>query len=140
MKISEIVKHIDELAPVQLSKTVIDMGWYDNSGLLVDMGGETDSVVFTLDMCYGAVELAKKVGAKLIVTHHPAIYHPIKSIVKSPTNKVSIIAPNPTLVPNKNREYSVNKTEIQYHGDFFRANKRTIGAPTDSIAPISLPA
>ena len=84
MKISEIVKHIDELAPVQLSKTVIDMGWYDNSGLLVDMGGETDSVVFTLDMCYGAVELAKKVGAKLIVTHHPAIYHPIKSIGQSP--------------------------------------------------------
>jgi dinuclear metal center YbgI/SA1388 family protein len=40
----------------------------------VDVGEEIRGVVFSLDFSWGAIEQAKKTGANLIVTHHPAIY------------------------------------------------------------------
>ncbi len=84
MIIKDIIAEVNKIAPLEFSKSAIDNGAYDNSGLLIDMGGETKSVVFTLDLCDGAVDLAIEKGAKLIVTHHPAIYRPIKNIKQSP--------------------------------------------------------
>lgn len=133
MKISEIVSQIDRLAPIDLSKKSIETGYYDNSGLLIDMDGETDSVVFTLDLCYGAVELAKKVGAKLIVTHHPAIYHPIKTIGKSPIaecmrNGISVMSNHLNLdIADEGVEYSLAKIVGAKHTEVLEKITETNG-------------
>ena len=81
MKLNEIYAIIDELAPFALSREYCEKyGMYDNSGSLLDCGGEIKGVLFSLDCSTAAVERAKSMGANLIVTHHPAIYTPIKEL------------------------------------------------------------
>ncbi|MDY4186630.1 MAG: Nif3-like dinuclear metal center hexameric protein [Candidatus Borkfalkiaceae bacterium] len=81
MKIKEIIEESERIAPLSYSFEAIEKGYYDNSGLLIDGGNnETDEVLFALDLTRGAFEAAKSAGAKLIFTHHPAIYKPIKNV------------------------------------------------------------
>ena len=81
MRSKEMFELIDRLAPFALSRAYCEAtGGYDNSGLLVDCGGEFESVLFSLDLSAAAVDRAKEIGAGLIVTHHPAIYGPIKNL------------------------------------------------------------
>ncbi len=81
MKLSEIYKIADELAPKALSDEMCaKYGFYDNSGILVNTGEEIKGIVCSLDLSKGAVDLALERGANLIITHHPAIYGKISSI------------------------------------------------------------
>lgn len=81
MKINEFYQKLNEVAPKELSdEYCAAYGAYDNSGLLVDTGEAVNKVLFALDLTDGAIEKAKADGANLIVTHHPAIYAPIKSV------------------------------------------------------------
>ena len=86
MKLSEIYKIADRLAPKKLSDDYCEKyGAYDNSGIIVDTGEEIDKILFSLDLTDEAVEKAIKDGAKLIVTHHPAIYGKISCLSVSDT-------------------------------------------------------
>ncbi len=71
-------KHINEIlnqvAPYELAE-----GW-DNCGLLVDCGGETDKILFALDVSGESVKKAKELGCGIIVSHHPAIFGGVKSL------------------------------------------------------------
>ena len=81
MTVSEIYKRLDEVAPKALSDEYCRLyGAYDNSGVLVDCGGEIQGVLFTLDLTSAAIEKAKSVGANLIVSHHPVIYGKIGEV------------------------------------------------------------
>ena len=81
MKLNEIYTLIDGVAPFSLSREYCDkFGYYDNSGVLVDCGEEITGALFSLDCSMSAVEAAKRAGANLIVTHHPAIFQPIKAL------------------------------------------------------------
>ena len=81
MKLSEIYKIADGLAPKRLSDEYCRLyGAYDNSGVLVDTGEEIRGVLFSLDLSGAAIAKAKEVGANLIITHHPAIYGKISHI------------------------------------------------------------
>lgn len=81
MKLNEIYALLDALAPKALSDEFCKTyGAYDNSGVLVDAGGEIDKALFSLDLSLAAVEEAKRAGAGLIVTHHPAVYSKIGGI------------------------------------------------------------
>ncbi len=81
MKLSEIYKIADDLAPKSLSDEMCARyGHYDNSGVLVDVDEEITGVVFALDLTTGAIDKAIATGANLIVTHHPAIYGKISRI------------------------------------------------------------
>ncbi len=81
MKLSEIYEIANALAPKSISDEMCaKYGWYDNSGILVDVGEEITGVVFSLDLSDGAIERALSVGANLILTHHPAIYGKISTI------------------------------------------------------------
>ncbi len=81
MKLKEIYELADLLAPFALSREYCEKyDAYDNSGILIDFGDEITSVLFSLDCSFAAVEEAKKAGAQLLFTHHPAIYLPIKSL------------------------------------------------------------
>ncbi len=81
MKLSEIYKIADEIAPKALSdEYCARYGAYDNSGVLIDTGDEVKSVLFSLDLSNAAIEKAIEAGANLIVTHHPAIYGKIDGV------------------------------------------------------------
>lgn len=75
MKLSEIYKIAEEIAPKKLSDEACQrLSLYDNSGILIDAGEDIEGAVFSLDLSFAAIEKAKRMGANLIVTHHPAIY------------------------------------------------------------------
>ena len=71
---------LDKIAPIKYSLMQIEQGDYDNSGILVKMHGEVESALFSLDLSVDAVKRAKRLKCDTIVTHHPAIYHPVKSL------------------------------------------------------------
>ncbi len=54
---------------------------YDNSGIMVDFGREIDRIAVALDITNAVVEYAVSQDAQLIVSHHPIIFRPIRSIV-----------------------------------------------------------
>ena len=99
MKLSEIYAVIDGVAPFSISREYCDrLGFYDNSGLLVDCGNEIESVLFSLDCSMRSAQKAKEVGVDLLVTHHPAIFQPIKAlrsdspVTECAKNGISIIS------------------------------------------------
>ena len=53
---------------------------WDNSGLLVYSGVESDSVLVCLDVTADVVEKAVEMAAKIIVSHHPVIFSGLKEI------------------------------------------------------------
>jgi len=53
---------------------------WDNSGLLVYSGEESESVLVCLDVTSDVVEKAVETGAKIIVSHHPVIFSGLKEI------------------------------------------------------------
>ncbi len=81
MTVQDLYKILDEVAPKSLSDEYCRAcGGYDNSGLLVDCGGEVKGVLFTLDLTKAAIEKAKAIDANVIVTHHPVIYGKIGDV------------------------------------------------------------
>lgn len=79
-KLDEFFSVLDRYAPLKISHKMIEKGDYDNSGIIVKCLDEVKSVLFSLDLSKLAVEKAKACGCDTIVTHHPAIYQPIKSL------------------------------------------------------------
>ena len=53
---------------------------WDNSGLLVYSGEESESVLVCLDVTADVVEKAVETGTKIIVSHHPVIFSGLKEI------------------------------------------------------------
>ena len=55
---------------------------FDNAGLLAgDPAGEVARALLCLDCTNAAVREAAELGAQLIVTHHPIIFHPAKRVM-----------------------------------------------------------
>ncbi len=97
MKINDVYKMLDDYAPFGLSdKLVAAEGGYDNSGIINSVDGDITGILFALDLSVPAVERAKAEGCNLIVTHHPAIYHPIKkmggALKKAVENGIGVIS------------------------------------------------
>lgn len=75
MKCSEILERLEELAPVSMA-----CDW-DNPGLLAGRADKEVATVFlALDATDQMVEDAVLAGADLILTHHPLIFKPVKSV------------------------------------------------------------
>lgn len=82
MENCKILAELEELAPLKLSDEFVKRyGGYDNSGIITPLPDEVTGVIFSLDLTKNAVERATEIGANLIITHHPAIYNPVKKIV-----------------------------------------------------------
>ena len=72
---THIYDAIDRLAPFWLTMD------FDNTGILVgDRNREVSCALLALDCTPAVVEQAKQLGAQLIVTHHPVIFHPLKRV------------------------------------------------------------
>lgn len=53
---------------------------WDNVGILVDSGREADRLLVTLDITPPVVAEAKARGCGIIVSHHPVIFSPLRSL------------------------------------------------------------
>lgn len=74
-KISDIFSFIDSFAPFD---TAMD---FDNVGILVgDNNAEISRCLVALDITKDVITEAKKLGAVLIISHHPVIFEPIKAL------------------------------------------------------------
>ncbi len=75
MKIKDIIAPLEEFAPLRLQES------YDNAGLLVgDPEREISSALLCLDATEEVLDEADRLGAGLVISHHPIIFRPIKSI------------------------------------------------------------
>lgn len=76
MRIQEIYQAIDAFIPFQTQDD------FDNSGFLFgSMETRTSGVLFSLDLSKTVIQQAVENDIRLIVTHHPFIFHPLTSVV-----------------------------------------------------------
>lgn len=74
-KVRDIYAYLCELAPLSLQMD------YDNAGFLIGRGdAEVTRLLLSLDVTGEVVEEAVRQGAELIVSHHPVIFHAVKSV------------------------------------------------------------
>lgn len=98
MTVGKIFDLLDSFAPFNTA-----MEW-DNVGLLIgDRTAEVFAAVVALDVTTPVINRAKETGANLIITHHPVIFHPIKSVVAGDIpyelirNNISVISAHTNL-------------------------------------------
>ena len=73
--VKEIYDFLDQKAPFSLQMD------FDNAGFLVGHGeGAVTRIVVALDITEAVAEEAARVGAQLIVSHHPVIFHPVRRL------------------------------------------------------------
>ncbi|MCD7946876.1 MAG: Nif3-like dinuclear metal center hexameric protein [Oscillospiraceae bacterium] len=82
--VNDIYRYLDGIAPFALQES------YDNAGFLVGHGGRTvEKVLVSLDITEEVVSEAAEIGADLIVSHHPVLFHPAKAITDNdPTGRI----------------------------------------------------
>lgn len=86
MKVKDIVSFVEELAPLSYQES------YDNSGLILgDMQMEVSSVLLSLDVTPEVVAEAIKLGANVIVAHHPVVFTGLKRLTGSNYTEQSVI-------------------------------------------------
>ena len=78
--LNDLYSIIDQIAPFEISKKIIDEGGYDNSGIIIYDHEKVENILFTLDLSFESLKRAKTLKCDTIITHHPAIYTPIKTI------------------------------------------------------------
>ena len=75
VKRAEIIAYLNEMAPENIAES------WDNSGLLLGAFNEDISkIVICLDVTGQVVDEACRIGADLIIAHHPLLFSPIKRI------------------------------------------------------------
>ena len=75
MRIQELYDLIDTVAPFRLQEE------YDNAGLIVgSMDDDVRGVLLCLDVTHETVEEADRLGANLILSHHPPIFRAIRKL------------------------------------------------------------
>lgn len=76
-KVKDFYGYLNSIAPFEMQED------WDNSGMLVgDMDAEVKKVAVVLDITHEEIKKAKAIGADLIISHHPVIFNPIKSVTK----------------------------------------------------------
>ena len=76
-KVKDFYGYLNSIAPFETQED------WDNSGMLVgDMNAEVKKAAVVLDITHEEIKKAKAIGADLIISHHPVIFNPIKSVTK----------------------------------------------------------
>ena len=87
MKVKEILNALEDFAPLALQDG------YDNAGLQIGLAGDADATgaLLCLDVTEEVIDEAIRQGCNLIVSHHPLLFHPLKSISGNDSNGRAII-------------------------------------------------
>ena len=83
----EIFSFLDQLAPVKSQMN------FDNSGFLVGHNKKTiHRTLLSLDVTSDVVREAIELGSDLIISHHPIIFKPIKSLTDTEPNSSNLLS------------------------------------------------
>ena len=75
MTVMDVYRWLDFIAPFDSAES------YDNCGIIVgEPTAKVSSVLFTVDITPAVVDEAAKLGAELIVSHHPLMFNPTRQI------------------------------------------------------------
>ena len=75
MKIKDVIKFLEEKFPLDLQED------WDNSGLQIgNIENKLTNIMISLDLDDETIKKAKENSCNLIITHHPFIFSPLKSI------------------------------------------------------------
>lgn len=87
MKVKEILNALEEFAPLALQDG------YDNAGLQIGLAEDADATgaLLCLDVTEDVMDEAIRQGCNLIISHHPLMFHPLKSISGNDSNGRVII-------------------------------------------------
>ena len=102
VKISNIYDFLKEKAPLELCES------WDNSGMLINANSETDKILLTLDVTDEVINEAIEKGCQLIISHHPIIFKPLKTlssndiVFKLIQNNISVISMHTNLDATEN--------------------------------------
>lgn len=78
MKLQTIIDKIEELAPLPLQES------FDNCGLLIGRrDAEITGALVCLDVSEAVIREAIALGYNLVISHHPIIFHGLKSLTES---------------------------------------------------------
>lgn len=73
--VNDVFSYLNTLAPVRYQMD------FDNSGFLVGEGNrEVRHILVTLDITEDVITQAQTIGADLIVSHHPLVFHKLSSV------------------------------------------------------------
>lgn len=88
MKVKDVVATLERFAPLPLQDS------FDNAGLQIGRTeAEVSGVLLCLDVTEAVVEEATKLGANLIVAHHPLLFHGLKCIAgRNTAERVTVAA------------------------------------------------
>jgi GTP cyclohydrolase I len=76
MTVNDVFKWLDGFAPFATQEE------YDNAGLVAgDPNAQVRKILFALDATKAAVEEARRLGAELIISHHPLLFHPMQQLL-----------------------------------------------------------
>lgn len=76
-KVKDFYGYLNSIAPFETQED------WDNSGMLVgDMDAEVKKAAVVLDITHEEIKKAKAIGADLIISHHPVIFSPVKSVTR----------------------------------------------------------
>ncbi|MBU1259642.1 MAG: Nif3-like dinuclear metal center hexameric protein [Planctomycetes bacterium] len=77
MKIKEIIRQIEKIAPPNLAQS------WDNTGLLIgDSNASVKKILLTIDITKEVVREAKRTGCNFIISYHPVIWDGLKTVAK----------------------------------------------------------
>ena len=75
ISVLDIYNFIDSISPFESQMD------FDNSGLLVgNFESNISKVLVSLDITKEVISECKEIGANLIISHHPVIFHPIRNL------------------------------------------------------------
>ncbi len=86
-KINEIIKAVESIAPLYLMED------WDNSGIQVmpDSSKDVELIMTALEISDSVIDEAEKIGADMIVTHHPLIFGKLSRVTDSDVVQRQII-------------------------------------------------
>lgn len=141
IKLCEITDYLEKEFPPEYKED------FDNIGLLVGrLDKDVSKVVLCLDANKNVVKEAINLGAELIITHHPVIFNPVKSItddndmgemlVSALENGISIYSAHTNLdsAPGGLTDTVCNKLNLAPFGNLEGALGRICNAPEGTTA------
>lgn len=77
--LESVINYLEEFAPKALAEK------WDNTGLLIEphKKGNVKNILLTNDLTEDVVDEALQVKADLIISYHPPVFQPLKSITNS---------------------------------------------------------
>ncbi len=104
--VKEFYNLIDTLCPFC---TQMD---FDNAGFLVGRSDSTvTKVLLSLDITPAVVQEAVSCGAQLIVSHHPVIFHPVKSVTDGDSVGLTLLLLAENRIPQSARTQTLTRPQ-----------------------------